>query len=80
MCQPGCAPWHCAPHINNINTTPATACRQTYYKLNYVDRRVDAPEQRVCEDVPKLAAGLADLTRELVTATVDALFYAVALR
>jgi ABC-type uncharacterized transport system fused permease/ATPase subunit len=41
---------------------------------------VDTPEQRMCEDVPKLAAGLADLTRELVTATVDALFYAVALR
>lgn len=45
-----------------------------------MDRRVDTPEQRMCEDVPKLAAGLADLTRELVTATVDALFYAVALR
>ncbi|KAL4445411.1 hypothetical protein ABPG77_011236 [Micractinium sp. CCAP 211/92] len=48
----------------------------TYYKLSYVDRRIDSPEQRICEDVPKLASGLADLTRELVAATVDAAFYA----
>jgi hypothetical protein len=41
-----------------------------------VDRRVDSPEQRICEDVPKLAAGLSELTRELVAATVDAAFYA----
>ncbi|EFN58353.1 hypothetical protein CHLNCDRAFT_142419 [Chlorella variabilis] len=52
----------------------------TYYKLSYVDRRIDTPEQRMCEDVPKLAAGLSDLTRELVAATVDAAFYAYQLR
>jgi ABC-type uncharacterized transport system fused permease/ATPase subunit len=52
----------------------------TYYKLNYVDRRVDSPEARVCEDVPKLTAGLADLTRELVVACVDAAFYGWQLR
>ena len=34
----------------------------------------------MCEDVPKLAAGLSDLTRELVAATVDAAFYAYQLR
>lgn len=45
-----------------------TNTEQTYYKLSYVDRRIDSPEQRVCEDVPKLAAGLADLTRECLTA------------
>jgi ABC-type uncharacterized transport system fused permease/ATPase subunit len=47
----------------------------TYYKLNYVDRRVDSPEQRICEDVPKLTAGLSELTRELIVAAVDATFY-----
>lgn len=52
----------------------------TYYKLSYVDRRIDSPEQRVCEDVPKLAGGLADLTRECLTASVDALFYAYQLK
>jgi hypothetical protein len=55
-------------------------CPQTYYKLSYVDRRIDSPEQRMCEDVPKLAAGLSDLTRELVAATIDAAFYAYQLR
>jgi ABC-type uncharacterized transport system fused permease/ATPase subunit len=53
---------------------------QTYYKLNYVDRRIDAPEQRIAEDVPKLTTGLADLTRELLTAAIDATFYAWQLR
>ncbi|PSC69745.1 ABC transporter D family member 1 [Micractinium conductrix] len=52
----------------------------TYYKLNYVDRRIDSPEARMCEDAPKLASGLADLTRELVVAAVDALFYAYQLK
>lgn len=57
-------------------SSPAPWRAQTYYKLSYVDRRIDSPEQRICEDVPKLASGLADLTRELVAATVDAAFYA----
>ncbi|KAL4532073.1 hypothetical protein Ndes2437B_g02499 [Nannochloris sp. 'desiccata'] len=47
----------------------------TYYKLNYVDRRVDSPEQRICEDIPKLTAGLSELTRELIVAAIDATFY-----
>ncbi len=47
----------------------------TYYKLNYVDRRVDSPEQRICEDLPKLTAGLSELTRELLVAAIDATFY-----
>ncbi len=37
---------------------------QTYYKLSYVDRRIDNPEQRICEDIPKLADGLGDLLGE----------------
>ncbi|GAB4822712.1 hypothetical protein N2152v2_009758 [Parachlorella kessleri] len=52
----------------------------TYYKLSYVDRRIEQPEQRVCEDVPKLCTGLADLTRECLTAVVDTVFYAYQLR
>lgn len=47
-----------------------------YYKLNYVDRNIDSPEQRICEDIPKLTSGLADLTREIISAAVDATFYA----
>ena len=38
------------------------------------------PQARMCEDAPKLASGLADLTRELVVAAVDALFYAYQLK
>ena len=41
---------------------------------------MESPEQRLCEDVPKLAGGLAALTRELVVAAVDGAFYATALR
>ena len=37
---------------------------QVYYKLSYVDRRVDGVEQRICEDVPKLCDELGDLVRE----------------
>ena len=37
---------------------------QTYYKLSYVDRRIDNPEQRICEDIPKLCDGLGDLLGE----------------
>lgn len=47
----------------------------TYYKLNYVDRSIDSSEQRICEDVPKLSSGLADLTKEIISAIVDATFY-----
>lgn len=36
--------------------------QMAYYKMSYVDKRIDAPEQRICEDVPKLCGGLADLT------------------
>ena len=53
---------------------------QTYYKLNYVDRRVDNPEQRMCEDIPNLAEGLGDLLREWCNASIDAVFYAWMLR
>lgn len=52
----------------------------TYYKLNYVDKRIDSPEQRICEDIPKLSSGLAELTRELIVAAVDAAFYSWQLR
>lgn len=38
-----------------------------YYRMSYVDKRVDNPEQRICEDIPKFASGLADLTGEDTT-------------
>lgn len=41
---------------------------------------MDSPEQRICEDVPKLTAGLSELTRELIVAAVDAAFYGWQLR
>mmetsp|Transcript_38388 Transcript_38388/g.91038 ORF Transcript_38388/g.91038 Transcript_38388/m.91038 type:complete len:1229 (+) Transcript_38388:203-3889(+) len=47
-----------------------------YYQLNQVDRSVDSPEQRVCEDVPALCNGLGDLVQEWVVSAVDAAFYA----
>ena len=53
---------------------------QTYYKLSYVDRRVDNPEQRICEDIPKLCNGLGDLVGEWTKCAVDAVFYTWVLR
>lgn len=49
---------------------------QAYYKLSYVDRRVENPEQRICEDIPKFCCGLAELSREWINAIVDSVFYA----
>ena len=53
---------------------------QTYYKLSYVDRRVDNPEQRICEDIPRLTEGLGELVGEWATSLVDALFFSYMLR
>ena len=53
---------------------------QTYYKLSYVDKQVQNPEQRVCEDIPKFTKGLAELTGEWTNAIIDAGFYAYQLR
>ena len=60
-------PTHTHTHTHTHTAHPTAL--QAYYKLSHVDRRVDSPEQRVCEDVPKLCSGLADLTRELIVAT-----------
>jgi ABC-type uncharacterized transport system fused permease/ATPase subunit len=51
-----------------------------YYRLSHVDRRGVDPEQTLCEDAPRLAAGLAELARDLANAAVDGAFYAYALR
>ena len=51
-----------------------------YYRLSHVDRSVPNPEQRVCEDVPALADGAAALARDVIDASVDAIFFAGALR
>lgn len=53
---------------------------QAYYKLNYVDRQIASPEQRICEDLPAFCHGVADLSLEWVQAAVDAAFYAFMLR
>ena len=69
------------PDPESESTSPAPPCAtQTYYKLNYVDRRIDSPEQRICEDIPKLCSGLSELTRELIGAAVDATFFSWQLR
>lgn len=53
---------------------------QAYYKLNYVDRQIASPEQRICEDLPAFCHGVADLSLEWVQAAVDAAFYAFMLQ
>jgi hypothetical protein len=70
------------PHLLSISRSKCRAWTpsQTYYKLTYVDRRIDNPEQRICEDIPYLASGLGDLLREWCNASVDAIFYAWMLR
>ncbi len=50
-------------------------CSQTYYKMSYVDRRIENIEQRMCDDIPKLVSGLSELVGELISAVVDAGFY-----
>ena len=41
---------------------------------------MDNPEQRICEDIPKLCNGLGDLLGEWTKCAVDAVFYAWVLR
>lgn len=53
---------------------------QAYYKLSYVNKQVQNPEQRICEDIPKFTSGLAELTGEWTNAIIDAAFYAYQLR
>ena len=45
-----------------------------------MDRRIDNPEHRMCEDIPKFCDGLAELLREWATCLVDSVFYAWVLR
>lgn len=51
-----------------------------YYKMAYVDRRVEHAEHIICEDVPMLTSGLAELLQELLTACVDAAWYSIQLK
>ena len=53
---------------------------QTYYKMSYVDRTIDNPEHRLCEDIPRFCDGVSDLLREVVNAAVDAVVFTVLLR
>ncbi len=53
---------------------------QTYYKLPFVDHSISHPEVPICEDVPKLARGLAELLREWLGSAVDGIFYSVQLQ
>ena len=53
---------------------------QTYYKLPFVDHSIAHPEVPICEDVPKLARGLAELLGEWLGAAADGLFYSVQLQ
>ena len=53
---------------------------QTYYKLPFVDHSIPHPEVPICEDVPKLAHGLAELLREWLGSAVDGIFYSIQLQ
>ena len=57
-----------------------TGCMQTYYKMSYVDRKIDNPEHRLCEDIPRFCDGVSDLVREVVNSAVDAVVFTVLLR
>lgn len=56
------------------------AVMQAYYQMSYVDRRIGDAEHVLCDDVQHFTSGLADLTSELTSAVIDALFYGTALR
>lgn len=51
-----------------------------YYKMGYVDRRIDHAEHIICEDIPLLTSGMADLLQEILSACVDAAFYSYQLK
>ncbi len=51
-----------------------------YYKMGYVDRRIEQAEHRICEDIPMLTSGMSELLQELLTACVDAAFYSYQLK
>jgi ABC-type uncharacterized transport system fused permease/ATPase subunit len=51
-----------------------------YYKLSHVDRELDSPEQRICEDIPKLCTGMSNLSQEWVVSLVDTVFYSYRLK
>lgn len=50
---------------------------QAYYKLSYVDKQISNPEQRICEDIPNLTKGFAELLGEWTNAIIDAGQYMV---
>lgn len=45
-----------------------------------MDKQVNNPEQRICEDIPKFTKGLSELAGEWTNAIIDAGFYAWQLR
>ena len=48
--------------------------------MSYVDRKIDNPEHRLCEDIPRFCDGVSNLLREVVNAAVDAVVFSVLLR
>ena len=53
---------------------------QAYYQMSYVDRRITDAETVLCEDTAQFTRGLADVTGEMTTSVVDAVFYCLRLK
>lgn len=46
-----------------------------YYKLSFVDKRVDSPEQILSQDVPRLCDGLTEILQDVLCALFDGSFF-----
>eukprot|EP00043_Microstomoeca_roanoka_P015266 m.152682 g.152682 ORF g.152682 m.152682 type:complete len:1240 (-) comp16218_c0_seq1:132-3851(-) len=46
-----------------------------YYKLAFVDKRIAAPEEVICTDIPALSAGLAGIYKDVLKALFDGAFF-----
>ena len=46
-----------------------------YYKLSFVDKRVESPEQIFSNDVPRLCESLSDILQDLLCAITDGSFF-----
>jgi hypothetical protein len=46
-----------------------------YYKLSFVDKRIDAPEQVLSNDVVKLCEGFGEITQDVLCALFDGSYF-----
>ena len=46
-----------------------------YYKMSFVDKRIEGPEQILSNDVPRLCDGLSDIMQDVLWAVCDGAYF-----